>query len=411
MRRLLWAALLLSPLATAGSIPTPEYATRRAALRKDLQGTVVLFGRREGNDDPYAFIQEPNFYYLTGWTEPGAILLITPNQDTLFLPHHNERGEKFTGPRPSAEDHNVQSLTGFDRVLPVEKFEAALDQALDAAEPVYALPNQPETTRLKDRYPFRAFADPSSMIAKLRVKKSAAEIAAVQHSTDVTVQGHLAAWKRMSSGLYEYQIAATVSNVYLENGCERHAYDPIVGSGPNSTVLHYSSNKRRMDTGEIVVMDTAAECSEYASDVTRTIPVSGKFTAREREIYEVVLGAQKAAIAAVKPGARMGGDENSLTKIVKDYMDAHGKDLHGQPLGKYFIHGLGHPVGIQVHDVGVPGPLEAGMIVTIEPGIYIPEENIGVRIEDVVLVTETGSRVLSAALPKEPDEIEKAMAR
>jgi Xaa-Pro aminopeptidase len=410
MRRVLWAVFLLR-LAAGGPIPTSEYATRRAALRKDLHGGIILFGRSEGNDDPYAFIQEPNFYYLTGWTEPGAILLITPIQDTLFLPHHNERREKFTGKHASAEDHNVQTLAGFEHVLAVEKFEATLDQALDTSEQVYALPNQSESAKLKDRYPFRTFSDPSPMIAKLRVKKSVAEIAAIQHSTDVTVQGHLAAWKRMSSGLYEYQIAATVSNVFFENGCERHAYDPIVGSGPNSTILHYGVNKRRMDTGEVVVMDTAAECDDYASDVTRTIPVSGKFTARQREVYEVVLGAQKAAIAAVKPGARVGGDENSLTKIVKDYMDAHGKDLHGQPLSKYFIHGLGHPVGIQVHDPQAGGPLEAGMVLTIEPGIYIPEENLGIRIEDVVLVTDNGARVMSAALPKEPDEIEKAMAR
>ena len=123
MRRVLWAVLLAN-LAAAGPIPTTEYATRRAALRKDLHGAVILFGRSEGNDDPYAFIQEANFYYFTGWTEPGAILLITPNEDTLFLPHHNERGEKFTGKRASAEDRNVQAATGFDTVLPVEKFEA-----------------------------------------------------------------------------------------------------------------------------------------------------------------------------------------------------------------------------------------------------------------------------------------------
>src|SRR5205085_814427 len=197
---------------------------------------------------------------------------------------------------------------------------------------------------------------------------------------------------------------------------------PIVGSGPNGTILHYDANHRRMDRGELVVMDTAAECSEYASDITRTIPVSGKFSARERELYEVVLGAQKAAIAAIKPGARMGttatgskpeteADPGTLTRIATDYINSHGKDLHGQRPGKYFIHGLGHSVGLEVHDGPIPGPLEAGMVITVEPGLYIPEEGIGIRIEDVVLVTGNGAKVLSAALPKEPDEIEKALAR
>jgi Xaa-Pro aminopeptidase len=163
-------------------------------------------------------------------------------------------------------------------------------------------------------------------------------------------------------------------------------------------------------------MDTAAECSDYASDVTRTIPVSGKFSPRQRELYDVVLGAQKAAIAAVKPGVRLGGppgdeEPQGLKRIALDYINSHGKDGHGQPLGKYFTHGLGHQVGLDVHDASVAGPLEAGMVITVEPGIYIPEEGIGIRIEDVVLVTDKGSRVLSAALPREPDEIEKALAK
>jgi len=166
-----------------------------------------------------------------------------------------------------------------------------------------------------------------------------------------------------------------------------------------------------MDRGEVVVVDAAAECSHYASDITRSVPVTGKFTARQRELYEVVLGAQKAAIAAVKPGVRMSGEGNTLTKIARDYIESHGKDLHGAPLGKYFTHGLGHNVGLQVHDPGYATALEAGMVITIEPGVYIPEENIGIRIEDVVLVTENGARVLTAALPKEPDEIEKALAK
>ena len=165
-----------------------------------------------------------------------------------------------------------------------------------------------------------------------------------------------------------------------------------------------------MDSGEVVVMDVAAECANYASDITRTIPVNGKFTPRQREIYDIVLGAQRAAIAAVKPGATIG--RAGLYQIAFDYINTHGKDLHGQPLGEYFNHGLSHHVGLDVHDSSdITVPLAAGMVVTIEPGIYIPEENIGVRIEDIVLVTEDGAKVLSAALPTDPDEIERELDR
>ncbi len=413
MRTVLFAAVcsLLPTLLSAGSITQEEFRSRRAALRKTLDGTLILIGRVEGNDELFGFVQEPNFYYLTGWTEPGSMLLITPSRETLLLPHHNERRERYTGARGSAEDRNIRALTGFDEILPIEKFESALASALDASEHVYTLPGQPGTEKLKERYPFREFSDANPLVAKLRVKKSPAELAAIQRATDVSLDAHRAAWKRMASGLFEYQIAATVSNVYFENGCERYAYAPIVGSGPNGAVLHYSANKRRMDQGEMVVMDTAAQCSEYASDITRSVPVSGKFSARQRELYEIVLGAQKAAIAAVKPGVRLTGPDNSLTKIAKDYFAAHGKDLHGQPLDKYFTHGIGHQVGLEVHDADTRGPLEPGMVITIEPGLYIPEENIGIRIEDVVLVTANGSKVLSAALPREPDEIEKALAK
>jgi Xaa-Pro aminopeptidase len=168
-----------------------------------------------------------------------------------------------------------------------------------------------------------------------------------------------------------------------------------------------------MDRGEILLMDVAAECSAYASDITRTIPVGARFSKRQREIYEVVLGAQRAAIAAVKPGMTIAKTSpNSLYNIAYDYINSHGKDLHGEPLGKYFTHGLSHHVGLQVHDASDSNaPLEAGMVITVEPGVYIPEEKLGVRIEDVVLVTENGAKVLSAALPTEPDEIERAIAR
>ncbi|HEV8043026.1 MAG TPA: Xaa-Pro peptidase family protein [Bryobacteraceae bacterium] len=410
MHRFLALALLLAPLVPA-KMPLDEFRTRRANLRKSLDGVVLLTARKEGRDEVFRVDQEPNFYYLTGLSDPDGRLLITPTREILFLPHHNERREHYMGKRSSAEDSEVHAVTGFEEVFPIEKFEEELDQALSTNEKVYALANTPFTDKLKLLYPFRDFSDAAPLIAKLRMKKSAAELAAIQHATDVSLEAHRAAWKRMASGLYEYQLEATLVNTFLENGCEGVSYAPIVGSGPNSTVLHYSANHRRVDQGEVVVIDSAAQCDGYASDITRTAPISGKFSRRQREIYEIVLGAQNAAIAAAKPGIRLSGPTDSLTKIAKDYMDAHGKDLHGEPLGKYFIHGIGHQVGLQVHDASVDGPLEAGMVVTIEPGIYIPEENIGVRIEDVILVTENGAKLLSAALPREPDAIEKAVAK
>ena len=196
-------------------------------------------------------------------------------------------------------------------------------------------------------------------------------------------------------------------------GSEAEGYAPIVGAGPNSTVLHYDKLSRKIDDGDIVVLDVGAQYSGYSADITRTLPANGKFTPRQREIYEIVLGAQNAAMAALKPGMDMcGKGDKSVFKISYDYINSHGKDQHGKPLGQYFIHGLGHNIGLDVHDAGVSTarPFEPGMVVTMEPGIYIPEENLGVRIEDDVLITETGYKLLSERLPRNPDEIEKIMA-
>ena len=216
--------------------------------------------------------------------------------------------------------------------------------------------------------------------------------------------------RNMRPGLYEYQLAARMVAIHQNGGCETEAYSPIVGAGFNSTVLHYDKLGAVIQDGDIVVLDVGGQYSGYTADITRTLPANGKYTARQREIYEVVYGAQQAALAALKPGAQFGGP-NGLQVIARDYMNAHGKDLHGAPLGKYFIHGLGHHLGLDVHDAGDAGRVfEPGMVITIEPGIYIPEEKIGVRIEDDVLITKTGYKLLTARLPRSPDEIEKAMA-
>src|SRR5439155_3420364 len=425
MRPLYGLAVAVFACGLMGAAPAPagdrhvrgQYRARRIELRKSLRdGVIVLFGRGEQDEDlRTGFFQESNFYYLTGWQEPGAILLLAPLPDDaqapgyaarerlpreiLFLPERNPDQEKWTGRKTAPDEQNIREITGFDAVMPAEKFEAELREMLQAYAHVYTLTDQPAAARLKQLAPLRDIANAAPGIAKLRMAKSPEEIAHIQHATDVTLAAHRVAWQRATPGLYEYQVAAAMTETYAEAVCERSAYAPIVGSGPNSAYLHYSRNGRRMDAGEVLLMDVAAECAGYASDITRTIPVGGKFTARQRELYDIVLGAQKAAIAAVKPGMTLSKTApNTLYKVAYDYINSHGKDLHGERLGKYFTHGIGHHVGLDVHDASDPSaPLEAGMVITIEPGIYIPEENLGVRIEDVVLVTENGARLLSAA--------------
>lgn len=406
---------------------SPEFAERRAKFRSGMpDGVLVLFGNQESEDLHYGFFQDTNFFYLSGCQEPGAILVITPEpskdepdlgersklpREILFLPQRVPNSERWTGRKLGPSDPNVKDVSGFAIVLPAESFESELQKLLATYPRLLALTGNAGADQLQKIAPLRTIADARPELARLRMIKSGYEIAKIQRATDASIDAHRAAWRVIQPGKYEYQIAAVMVETYMNEGCQRSAYTPIVGSGPNSSTLHYSKNNRRMDAGEVVVMDVAGECDNYASDITRTVPANGKFSARQREIYEIVLGAQKAAIAAVKPGMTIGGTSaTSLYKIAYDYINTHGKDSHGQPLGQYFTHGLSHDVGLDVHDEAtLTAPLRANRVITVEPGIYLPEENIGVRIEDVVLVTENGAKVMSAALPKEPAEIERAL--
>ena len=267
---------------------------------------------------------------------------------------------------------------------------------------------------LKRTNTFVFFQDAKPALSSLRTVKDAGEAALLRKAVDASVAAHVAAMKAVKPNVHEYEIAALMDYEWGRRGCERPSYTPIVGSGHNSTVLHYSDNSNVMKAGDVVVIDAAAEYSMYAADVTRTLPINGHFTARQREIYEIVLAAQEAAMAAFQSGKSMlsGGGDNSLDKVARDYINTHGKDLHGQPLGQYFIHGLGHYIGLNVHDPGdYKVPLSPGAAFTIEPGIYIPEENLGVRIEDDYLVDADGKLVkLSAALATKADDVEKTMA-
>jgi Xaa-Pro aminopeptidase len=432
------AMIAVMPAAAWDKGNLSDYHDRRARLvRETGDGLIVLFGYNEADvaASTTQFRQNENLYYLTGWNQPNAVMLVVPRaakagsapppeieREILFIPPHDYRQEKWTGPKLGPEDADTRAQTGFAEVESMNLFPQALQEALKKFPKIYTeLTPQPESgedcfqeqmvAKLKKLAPLAALADLRPLLTRMRAVKSPGEIALIREAADASVEAHLAALKAVHPGAWEYEVAARMQYEYQRRGCEWPAYPPIVGSGFFSTVLHYDEDSHQMQSGDVVVMDVAGSYSGYASDITRTLPVNGHFTARQREIYEIVLGAQNAMIAAAKPGMTLGRGKDSLYEIAFNYLNTHGKDLHGQPLGQYFIHGLGHSVGLNVHDPMDYGrPLEAGMVVTDEPGIYIPEEKLGVRIEDMLLITENGAEVLTRRLPRMPDEIEKLMA-
>ena len=417
--------------------PNADYHARREALAKKVAGVIVLFAPMENSagDATHGFRQEDNFYYLSGLTEPGTALVIAsaeeakddvparPYTEILFLSARNLIQEKWTGPKLGPENPDAAKITGFDRVEEMGKLPDDVAKLLTGARPVVytdvaahgeTSASAEPITFLKRINSYIVFQDIKPALFSLRTVKDTGEAALLRKAVDASVAAHFAAFKGVKPNVTEREIAALMQYEWGKRGCERDAYAPIVGSGYYSTVLHYAEDSNTMKAGDVVVIDAAGEYSMYAADITRTLPVNGHFTARQREIYDIVLGAQEAAIAAFQSGKSMlpRGSDASLDKVARDYINTHGKDLHGEPLGKYFIHGLGHYIGLNVHDANdYKVPLGPGMAFTIEPGIYIPEENLGVRIEDDFYVDADGKLIkLSAALPSKATDVEKAMA-
>lgn len=447
---LAFALLAASSAWALESVPKPEYRQRRVALSEKLKGGAALvFSAEQISPDFMPFRQDPDFYYLSGWNEPGAALLVIgPGPATttrlgnavpahgyreiLFLPSRNLVMEKYTGIKMDAATTGVAGATGFDAVMPMTALPEVLT-AFIVEDPLRSssLWSQLDLPAAKGAMAFVAAAlgaaaplpdrDVRTLTMDLRSVKSPAEIELIRKATDASIAAQRAGIRTIEPGVRERTIAGIEIESMLAEGCERPSYSPIVGSGINSTILHYDSNENVMKSGDVVVIDAAGEFSMYASDITRTMPINGKFTPRQREIYEIVLGAQRAAAAAFIAGkSKLGGITqrgpevtDSLDKVAFDYINTHGKDMHGEPLGKYFLHGLGHSVGIDVHDpMDYTKPLDKGMVFTIEPGIYIPDEKIGVRIEDVFYVDSDGKLVdLVERLPHDAGDVESAMHR
>ena len=385
--------------------PLEQYQARRQQLASELNGAIVLYAAAA--EDLVQYQQEDNFYYLTGFTEPDSILLLDATGDELreflFIPARDLNEERWTGVKlgPGME---AATQTGFMTVEELDRFEDRLGAVLEDSNTLFTLTDTaPDLSRLRELAPRANFEDVRPAIAAMRQVKAPTEISLLEKAIEITMSAHQAAASAIRPQVMEYEVEAIIEYEFRQGGAERPAFPSIVGSGPFASILHYDRNDRRMLDGDMVVVDIGAEYGGYTADVTRTYPVNGKFTERQREIYQIVLDAQKAALERVRPGARTGGP-NGIHAAAREYIESKG-------YGDYFFHGTSHHIGLHVHDVGdTSRELEPNMVLTVEPGIYLPEENIGVRIEDDVVVTETGYRMLSD-FPREIEEIEAIMAR
>src|SRR5213594_877271 len=398
-------------------------ARRRALMLRIGHGTVLIPAAHERDlEKEYVqdndFRQNNTFFYFTELETQDAWLMLTARgpdslETVLFLPPRNPSQERWTGLR-LGPDSLAARLSGIPTVLPTDSLERELRAVrFRVRGPIYVPLDL--TTRDERRVIDLVFSGQDvrnlrQLADSLREVKDADELARLRRAIDISVAGHVAAMQAARPGMYEYEIEAVLEAGFRKNGADRVGYPSIVGSGPNSTTLHYDVNRRQTRDGDLVVMDAGAEWGQYTADVTRTFPVNGRFTGRQKAIYDLVLATQRAAFDSVRPGVTL----RDLDRIARTYMRDHSGTLCGdRTCDTYFIHGLGHHLGMDVHDVNVPGRqrLEPGMVFTIEPGIYLPQESLGVRIEDDVLVTAAGAEWLSGKAPRTTDEIERLMRR
>jgi Xaa-Pro aminopeptidase len=370
------------------------------------EGSPPLTGRWQANH---------HFVYLTGMeNESGAAVLFDPaNEDqrkriVLFLRPLNIELEKWDGYRQQIGPE-LKETTQFKTIMRSSALPAMLTAAARrckqlaclhafAAYPAAVSPDLAVFQQVTQRVPGVTIRDETNLLPLLRSVKSESELSLMRKAADATAAGFNAILKQIKPGVNERVIADALEFEYRRLGAETLAYNSIVGSGLNGTVLHYMDNNRVMEAGQLVVIDSGGAYRGYAADITRTFPVSGKFTDEQRSVYETVLKSQIAAIKAVRPGNTMADADAAA----RDVIDKAG-------LGHAFIHNIGHQLGLEVHDVTPDGPLKPGMVVTIEPGVYLPDQKLGVRIEDDILVTATGNQNLTAAVPKSVKDIEAAM--
>lgn len=402
-------------------------------------------------DTEYKFRQDSDFWYLTGFPEPDAIAVIDPRSKkpyTLYVRPRDPLMETWFGRRQGVEGA-VKNYAA-DRAVSIDKFEADLGKLLDGHDKLYYrfaldsaldqkilhyLSNQRQR-RLKSAYPPHTIIDPTIITGEMRLHKSAKEIEQMQTAAAIAAEAHILAMKKVKPGMNEGQVESLMEAYMKDKGASGVAYNSIIGGGDNATILHYVENNMPLKDGDLILIDAGAEYQGYASDITRTFPVNGKFSPAQREVYDVVLDVQKKCIDFTVVGNTHQQRQDYSIELLTEGMKQLGllkgktKDLiKKKAYLKYYMHGVGHWLGLDVHDAGRyyvdqqarhSKPYAPGMVLTVEPGLYIPPDDksapakyrgIGIRIEDDVVVTKEGNLNLTAKVTKDPDEIEALMQK
>lgn len=402
-------------------IDLKEYHARRASVLKALDGAAaVVFSGELLAGAHGKFTPDPSFFYLTGIPhEPGAAVLFNPQSEdprrriVLFLKPIDPEMDRWERYRDMISE-DMKSGAGFDSIMRTAQLPAMLTSAARRCKRLACLhsfttyssasasPDLSVFRRVQERVIGVGIEDRTSLLATMRGVKSKQELALMGEAARATKAGFDAVLASLRPGANEGTVARTLESAYIDAGAEGTAYDSICGCGLNATLLHYRDNAAVCKSGDLLLIDSGARFAGYACDVTRTIPVSGRFTPEQREVYAIVLKAMHAAIKAARPGAFLW----QVDKAARDVINAAG-------YADAFMHGTSHHLGLEVHDITPDGPLKPGMVITIEPGVYLPEKNLGIRIEDSVVIGQDTSKSsvknLTASIPKEIDEIEHAM--
>jgi len=430
-----------------------EYARRRKHLMQIMgdDAVAILPAARvyiRNRDAEFQYRQDSDFHYLTGFDEPEAVIVLVPGREhgeyILFCRENDKKMETWNGLR-AGQDGAIEKY-GADDSFPIDDIDDILPGLLENKEKVYyTMGVQPDFDQLIIKWVNRlreqsrmGIHTPSEFVAldhqlhDMRLYKSAAEIKSMRKAAEISAQAHIRAMKFCQPGVYEYQLEAELLHTFMHNGARFPAYSSIVGGGKNGCILHYVENSDALKSGDLVLIDAGAEVECYAADISRTFPVNGKYSKEQRALYEIVLAAQRAAIEQVQPGNHWNDPHEAAIKVITqgliDVGILKGKletNIEKESYKDFYMHRTGHWLGMDVHDVGdykVDDEwrvLEPGMVLTVEPGLYISADhekvakkwyNIGIRIEDDVLVTKDGYDVLSKDVPKDPDEIERLMA-